>query len=70
MNAEKAREITLKARLKLPEVLTFIKAMAESGNNFASFEPTRIFEPEQMKKYLESEGYGVDISPTAFRITW
>ena len=74
MKAEKAREITNNTKLdrdaSLKRFSEAIEAMAEAGNDYASIDPKRFKDPEQLKSDLEALGYKVTLSDISICANW
>lgn len=70
MNAQEAKVITAASKKPFDELMNTVKAMAESGHNYASFEPNRVADPEETKSRFEELGYTVTINEYQFKIHW
>lgn len=70
LNAEQARELMNAKKKDLNSILETIRAMANSGNNYATIETRVIADPKERQRELQGMGYNVEISENYFSIKW
>jgi len=70
MNAHEARVLTALRKRPFEDLMKSVEVMAQSGNNFASFDPLTISEPEEIADKFRELGFIVTVSETNFKIEW
>ncbi len=70
MNAQEAKVITAASKYGFEHMMSLVKSMAQSAYNYASVEPHRIDDIEDMKKRFEELGYAVIANDNQFKVMW